>query len=65
MKIKQLFSKNVEFELNGLKDLSKYNFEQMNDLLKNWNKKIEVFDPSTMTSKKKQDSKFLIEKVKD
>jgi hypothetical protein len=32
---------------------------------KNWNKKIEVFDPSIMMSKKKQDSKFLIEKVKD
>ena len=32
---------------------------------KNWNKKIEVFDPSTMISKKKQETKFLIEKVKD
>ena len=29
LKIKQLFSKNVEFELNGLKDLSKYNFEEL------------------------------------
>ena len=32
---------------------------------KNWNKKIEVFDPSVMMSKKKQDCQFTIEKVKD
>ena len=32
---------------------------------KNWNKKLEVFDPSMMMSKKKNDSKFTIEKVRD
>jgi hypothetical protein len=32
---------------------------------KNWNKKMEVFDPSIMMSKKRQDSQFTIEKVKD
>lgn len=32
---------------------------------KNWNKKMEVFDPSLMMSKKRQDSQFTIEKVKD
>jgi hypothetical protein len=28
--------------LSKMGDLSKYNFEQMNNLLKNWNKKIEL-----------------------
>jgi hypothetical protein len=32
---------------------------------KNWNKKMEVFDPSLMMSKKRQDSQFTIEKIKD
>ena len=32
---------------------------------KNWNKKIDVYDPSMMLSKKKNDSKIVIEKVKD
>ena len=32
---------------------------------KDWNKKIEVYDPSMMVSKKKNDSKILIEKIKD
>jgi hypothetical protein len=29
LKIKQLFSKKADFELNGLKDLSKYNYEEL------------------------------------
>jgi hypothetical protein len=29
LNIKQLFSKNVEYELKGLKDLSKYSFEEL------------------------------------
>lgn len=32
---------------------------------KDWNKKIEVFDPASMISQKKRDTKFTIEKVKD
>ena len=32
---------------------------------KNWNKKLEVFDPAMMISKKKNDSKITIEKIKD
>ena len=32
---------------------------------KNWNKKIDVYDPSMMLSKKKNDSKIVIEKVKE
>ena len=32
---------------------------------KNWNKKIDMFDPSMMISKRKNDSKIVIEKVKD
>ena len=32
---------------------------------KNWNKKIDVYDPSMMMSKKKNDSKIVVEKVKD
>jgi hypothetical protein len=32
---------------------------------KNWNKKLEVFDPSIMMSKKRQDTQITIEKVKD
>ena len=29
LNIKRLFSKNVEYELNGLKELSKYSFEEL------------------------------------
>jgi hypothetical protein len=32
---------------------------------KEWNKKIEVFDPSIMISKKKNDSKIIIEKIRE
>lgn len=32
---------------------------------KDWNKKIEVFDPSSVMSQKKKDAKFTVEKVKE
>jgi len=46
----------------GSKIYKKYHSKKYD---KEWNKKIEVFDPSIMISKKKNDSKIIIEKIRE